>query len=118
MIDLESFWCLWCHVMDVTTYRSLRVITLAPLQVLDCEVDQDSRPDLYNRYEDHGWPATVVFDGDGQIVKRQGYLPPEGMASMLNASIDGPTPGPSVQREAEMFSCESSALRRAEGPTQ
>jgi len=88
--------------MDVTTYRSPKVITLAPLQVLDCEVDQDSRPDLSNRYEDHGWPATVVFDGDGQIVKRQGYLPPEAMASMLNAIIDGPTPGPSVQREPEI----------------
>jgi len=67
------------------------------------KVDQDSRPDLSNRYEDHGWPATGVFDGDGhEIVERQGYLPPEGTASMLNAIIYDPTPGPSVQREAEI----------------
>ena len=57
-------------------------------------VDQDSRPDLSNRYEDYGWPATVVFNADGhEIVKRQGYLPPEEMASMLQAIIDDPTPG-------------------------
>jgi uncharacterized protein YyaL (SSP411 family) len=39
----------------------------------------------------------VVFNGDsGEIVKRQGYIPPEQMASMLQAIIDDPTPGPSV----------------------
>jgi uncharacterized protein len=66
-------------------------------------VDQDSRPDLSNRYEDYGWPATVVFDGDGhEIVKRQGYLTPEEMASMLQAIIDDPSPGPSVQPETKI----------------
>jgi uncharacterized protein YyaL (SSP411 family) len=35
------------------------------------KVDQDSGPDLASRYEDYGWPATIVFDRDGrEIVKR------------------------------------------------
>ena len=57
-------------------------------------VDQDSRPDLSNRYEDYGWPATVVFDAARhEIVKREAYIPPRAMASMLKAIIDDPTPG-------------------------
>mgnify|MGYP003694376245 CR=1 FL=1 len=57
-------------------------------------VDQDARPDLSNRYEDYGWPATVVFDAAGQeLVKIQGYIEPERMRGLLRAVIADPTPG-------------------------
>jgi uncharacterized protein len=103
LLDLEAVWCHWCHVMDVTTYRDPKVLALLHKNYLTVRVDQDSRPDLSNRYEDYGWPATVVFDAAGhEIVKRQGYLTPEEMASMLQAIIDDPTPGPSVQPEKEI----------------
>ena len=61
------------------------------------KVDQDSRPDLSNRYEDYGWPATIVFNNDGTETHQtgSGYIPPKPMASMLQAVIDDPTPGPS-----------------------
>ena len=89
--------------MDVTTYRDPKVLALLHNKYLTVRVDQDSRPDLSNRYEDYGWPATVVFDGSGhEIVKRQGYLTPTEMASMLQAIIDDPSPGPSVQPEQEI----------------
>jgi len=103
LLDLEAIWCHWCHVMDVTTYRDPIVVALLNRKYLTVRVDQDSRPDLSNRYEDYGWPATVVFDGAGhEIVKRQGYLAPDEMASMLQAIIDDPTPGPSVHAETEI----------------
>jgi uncharacterized protein YyaL (SSP411 family) len=103
LLDLEAVWCHWCHVMDVTTYRDRKVIDLLKRKYLSVRVDQDSRPDLSNRYEDYGWPATVVFNAAGhEIVKRQGYLTPEQMASMLQAIIDDPTPGPSVREEKEI----------------
>jgi hypothetical protein len=77
-------------------------------------VDQDSRPDISNRYQDYGWPATVVFAADGsEIVKRQGYIPPHPMASMLQAIIDDPSPGPSVVKEIAFRPAESSALSPA-----
>src|ERR1700676_3794629 len=86
LLDLEAVWCHWCHVMDETTYKSPEVIALIHSKYMPVRVDQDSRPDLSNRYEDYGWPATVVFDGKKhEIVKRQGYLPPKMMASMLQA---------------------------------
>ena len=70
--------------MDEQTYADPQVIALIRSHYLAVKVDQDSRPDISDRYEDYGWPATVVFDSDGsEIVKRQGYLPPKLMASML-----------------------------------
>ena len=73
LLDLEAVWCHWCHVMDANTYSDPEVIKLLQAHYITVKVDQDSRPDLSNRHEDYGWPATVVFDGDGhEIVKRQG----------------------------------------------
>ncbi len=100
LLDLEAVWCHWCHVMDDVTYKDPTVVRLLGERYLLVKVDQDSRPDISNRYEDYGWPATVVFAGDGsEIVKRQGYIPPRPMASMLQAIIDDPSPGPSVVKE-------------------
>ncbi len=101
IMDLEAVWCHWCHVMDETTYRDPKVIQLLGERYVALRVDQDSRPDLANRYEDYGWPATIVFAADGtEIVRRRGYLNPREMASMLQAIIDDPSPGPSVTAEA------------------
>ena len=103
LLDLEAIWCHWCHVMAETTYKNPEVIGLMQAKYIAVRVDQDSRPDLSNRYEDFGWPATVVFNGDGkEIVKRQGYIEPKQMASLLKAIIKDPTPGPSVRPEPEL----------------
>lgn len=100
LLDLGAVWCHWCHVMDETTYRDPAVIALLRARYIAVHVDQDARPDLANRYEDYGWPATIVFNTDGsEIVKRRGYMPPKEMASLLQAIIDDPTPGPSVEPE-------------------
>ncbi len=100
LLDLEAVWCHWCHVMDEQTYADPKVVALIRSRYLAVKVDQDSRPDISARYEDYGWPATVVFNSDGsEIVKRQGYLPPKLMASMLQAIIDDPSPGPSIVQE-------------------
>jgi uncharacterized protein YyaL (SSP411 family) len=100
LLDLEAVWCHWCHVMDETTYSDPKVAALINARYIAVKVDQDARPDLSNRYEDYGWPATIVFNNDSsEIVKRRGYMPPEQMASMLQAIIDDPSPGPSVVAE-------------------
>ena len=100
LLDLGAVWCHWCHVMEDITYRDPKVIALVKQRYIAVRVDQDARPDLSNRYENYGWPATVVFNSDGsEIVKRQGYIPPKPMASMLQAIIDDPSPGPSIVAE-------------------
>jgi uncharacterized protein YyaL (SSP411 family) len=111
LLDLEAVWCHWCHVMDETTYRDGEVAALLERRFLVVRVDQDARPDLANRYEDYGWPATIVFDGSGrELVKRSGYLPPRAMAGLLQAIIDDPTPGPSVEPEAPLVPAAAGAL--------
>jgi uncharacterized protein len=103
LLDLEAVWCHWCHVMDANTYSDPAVIKILQSHYIVVKADQDSRPDLSNRYEDFGWPATVVFDSEGrEIVKRQGYLAPDEMTSLLQAIIDDPSPGPSVQPEPKL----------------
>jgi uncharacterized protein YyaL (SSP411 family) len=100
LLDLEAVWCHWCHVMEEITYHDPKVIELINARFIPVRVDQDSRPDLSNRYEYYGWPATIVFNTDGsEIVKRRGYIPPNPMASLLQAIIDDPSPGPSVLPE-------------------
>ncbi len=111
LLDLGTGWCHWCHVMEAVTYRDPAVIELIQKHYIAVRVDADSRPDLSNRYEDYGWPATIVFGSDGgEIVKRQGYIPPKPMASMLQAIIDDPTPGPSVLPEQKLSSSADAAL--------
>ena len=114
LLDLEAVWCHWCHVMDDVTYKDPEVIRLLNAKYVLVKVDQDSRPDISNRYQDYGWPATVVFAADAsEIVKRQGYMPPKEMASMLQAIIDDPTPGPSVEPEQKIAFSSTSAISPA-----
>jgi uncharacterized protein YyaL (SSP411 family) len=111
LLDLGAVWCHWCHVMDEVTYADPKVIALLREKYIAVRVDQDARPDLSNRYEDYGWPATIVFKWDGsELAKRRGYIPPKPMASMLQAFIDDPTPGPSVEAEPVFAAAQDSAL--------
>jgi uncharacterized protein YyaL (SSP411 family) len=98
LLDLGAVWCHWCHVTEETTYRDPSVVSLIRERFVAIRVDQDARPDLSNRYEDYGWPATIIFDAKGtELVKFSGYIPPPRMAALLQGVIDDPTPGPSAQ---------------------
>ena len=111
LLDLGAGWCHWCHVMDEMTYADPKVIALIREKYIAVRVDQDARPDLANRYEDYGWPATIIFHMDGsELVKRRGYIPPKPMASLLQAVIDDPAPGPSVRPEPVIVAATASAL--------
>jgi uncharacterized protein YyaL (SSP411 family) len=79
--------------MSETTYQDPKVVALIEAHYVAVRVDQDSRPDIARRYEDYGWPATVVFNAaGGEIVKRRGYQGPEVMASILDAIVLDPSP--------------------------
>ncbi len=103
ILDLEAVWCHWCHVMEETTYRDPKVVELLKAKYLPVRVDQDASPDLSSRYGDWGWPATIIFAPDGsEIVKRRGYIEPAAMASLLEAVIADPSPGPSVGAQMDV----------------
>ncbi|HEY2873162.1 MAG TPA: beta-L-arabinofuranosidase domain-containing protein, partial [Reyranella sp.] len=56
-------------------------------------VDQDSRPDISQRYERWGWPATIVFGPDGsEIVKLRGFYSPKFFIPVLKETVKDPSP--------------------------
>lgn len=95
ILDLEAIWCHWCHVMDAKTYSDPAVAKILTSKYICVKVDQDSRPDLSNRYEQYGWPATVVFRPSGEEIEiRSGYIPPEKMKVMLDSCVKHPHRSP------------------------
>jgi len=98
ILDLEAVWCHWCHVMDAETYSDPEVQRLIREHYIPVRVDQDARPDLSIRYEDYGWPATIIFGPDGtEIVKRRGFLPARLLASILEEVVKDPSPVKGIQ---------------------
>ncbi len=122
LLDLKAVWCHWCHVMEETTYQDPRVQGLIAQHFVFVSVDADSDPELSSRYGNWGWPATIVLAADGsEIVKRRGYIPPAQFASLLQAIVDDPSPGPSVDppialeqtRETTLGTAQKHSLEKA-----
>ena len=65
LLDCVATWCHWCHVMDETTYRDPGVQALLRQHFIVLRADVDARPDLSARYENWGWPATVILTPEG-----------------------------------------------------
>lgn len=114
ILDLEAIWCHWCHVMDEKTYADPAVAKIIGQHFIAVKVDQDSRPDLSNRYEEYGWPATIIFDSHGkELAKLSGYIPPDEMKELLENFVKDPTPGPSAKEHALIKYSNSSSLPSA-----
>ncbi len=52
------------------------------------KVDVDARPDIEERYNAYGWPATVIFSPDGlELGKYKGFIAPERFAEILKEVV-------------------------------
>jgi uncharacterized protein len=97
LLHMAAVWCHWCHVMENTTYRDPEVQKMILDKFIPVRVDQDADPELSYRYENWGWPATIMLDKDGnEIFKRQGYIPPDLFKKLLVAVIEDPSALPSM----------------------
>lgn len=91
LLDLEAQWCHWCHVMDQQTYSNPRVIELIQKHYIPVRVDQASRPDLAARYQDYGWPATVILDANGNdLWKEAGFIEAKDFTAVLEKIAGNP----------------------------
>lgn len=91
LLDLEAVWCHWCHVMDEKTYADSAVAKLMDKNIIAIKVDQDSRPDLSNKYEKYGWPATIIFNAEGkELAKRSGYIDSAEFKSLIKKLAQNP----------------------------
>ena len=116
LLHMAAVWCHWCHVMERTTYRDAAIQQRIAEKFIAVRVDQDSDPALSYRYENWGWPATIMLDKDGnEIFKRRGYIPPELFGKLLAAVIEDPsalttyTAGATVDPNAIALSAERRA---------
>ncbi|MCX7366254.1 MAG: DUF255 domain-containing protein [Alphaproteobacteria bacterium] len=92
LLHMAAVWCHWCHVMEGTTYRDPEIQKTILEKFIPVRVDQDADPALSYRYENWGWPATIMLDKNGEeIFKRRGYLPPELFGKLLAAVIADPS---------------------------
>ncbi len=93
LLELEAVWCHWCHVMEARTWSDPAVAALIGRHFIAVKVDQDSRPDLGKRFEEYGWPATIVFDGQGrELLKLRGFIEPARMLAILEGVVKDPSP--------------------------
>jgi uncharacterized protein YyaL (SSP411 family) len=93
IVSLQSWWCRWCHVMNRETWADREVRDILKDKFIPVHVDQDSRPDISQRYERWGWPATIIFGPDGtEIAKLRGFYSPQFFKPILTATIEDPSP--------------------------
>jgi uncharacterized protein YyaL (SSP411 family) len=93
IVSLQSWWCKWCHIMNRETWVKPEVRSVLKDKFIPVYVDQDSRPDISQRYERWGWPATIIFGPDGtEIAKLRGFYSPEFFVPVLTATIEDPSP--------------------------
>ena len=103
LLHMAAVWCHWCHVMEGTTYRDPEIQKTILEKFIPVRVDQDADPALSYRYENWGWPATIMLDKNGEeIFKRRGYLPPELFGKLLAAVIADPSALPSESFGAQI----------------
>jgi uncharacterized protein YyaL (SSP411 family) len=100
LLDCVATWCHWCHVMDDTTYTDPELGALIRDQVVAVRVDVDARPDVAARYEEWGWPATVVFSPRGEeLGKFRGYMTAKVLKGILEEARTQSAQGPQGPRE-------------------
>jgi uncharacterized protein len=117
LLHMAAVWCHWCHVMEGTTYRDPDIQKKIAEKFIAVRVDQDRDPELSYRYENWGWPATIMLDKDGnEIFKRRGYIPPELFGKLLAAVIEDPSalPGFTAGAAVDPDAVALSPQRRAE----
>ncbi len=91
LLDLEAVWCHWCHVMEQETYSNQNVQNVIAKYYIPVKVDQASRPDLSARYQDYGWPATVILSPQGQdLWKEAGFIEPKDFVAVLEKTAKAP----------------------------
>lgn len=93
IVSLQSWWCPWCHVMNKDTWANADVRATLKDNFIPVFVDQDARPDISQRYDRWGWPATIIFGADGsEIVKLRGFYSPQFLIPILKETIRDPSP--------------------------
>jgi hypothetical protein len=67
IMSLQSWWCRWCHVMNQETWSNAEVRGILKDKFIPVYVDQDSRPDISQRYERWAGPPEWWNKREGKL---------------------------------------------------
>lgn len=89
LISFHSSGCDWCRKMDAETFTNARVVSLSHSYVC-VRLDALRDPELLQQYHINQFPATLITDEHGHILKQlDGYA----NATQLIAALDkSPSP--------------------------
>lgn len=88
LLDIGAVWCHWCHVMDKESYGNPDIIKIISERYVPVRVDCDERPDLNDRFNQGGWPTTVILTSEGFVVHGVTYLPPPALRELLEQASE------------------------------
>jgi hypothetical protein len=88
LLDIGAVWCHWCHVMDEESYANPDIVRFVNEHYLPIRVDNDQRPDVNERYNQGGWPTTVILTSEGFVVHGATYLPPATVKELLKKAME------------------------------
>jgi len=95
VLHLAANWSHWCHVMEENTYADPLVIEYLDKNYIVCKEDHDARQDLTSLYSQYGWPATIIFDADGnELLKEAGFIDKDRFMTLLTQLHTNPVPLP------------------------
>ena len=85
MVDVGIEGCTACNYMLKHTYRDANVVRRIEASFVPVAVDADTRPDLGERWEPWGWPATIFLSPKGeQLFAIQGSETPDSLSKILD----------------------------------
>ncbi len=88
LLNLSASWCLWCRIMDETSYSDPDIVESINTRFVPVRVDIDRRPDIAERYNFGGSPTTAFLTPEGEVVTGGTYIPPEKLKTMIRQVID------------------------------
>ena len=114
LLDLEAVWCHWCHVMHAETYSNLEIQKILEKGFITVKADQDKHIDLSARYQEYGWPATIILDAEGHDLRKlAGFIEPAEMKNVLEQVLRNPTTDvmvPEIREESAVLQTISKEL--------
>lgn len=82
--DFYADWCHYCQEMDSVTYTDPDVQQRIAQSYIAVKIDTDDNPDLSSRYGIYGLPTIIIFNSNGQEIKRiEGYKSASQLLSQL-----------------------------------
>lgn len=82
--DFYADWCHYCQEMDSVTYTDPDVQQRMAQSYIAVKIDTDDNPDLSSRYAIYGLPTIIIFNSNGQEIKRiEGYQSASQLMSQL-----------------------------------